>query len=84
MLLETKPEVVSFHFGLPASEIVQTIKSAGIFVLSSATTVAEARLLERGGVDAVIARRSRALTSANNPACFHSCPKLSTPCAFRS
>jgi nitronate monooxygenase len=56
MLLETKPEVVSFHFGLPAPEIVQAIKSAGIFVLSSATTVAEARLLENRGVDAVIAQ----------------------------
>src|SRR5215218_3599040 len=35
MLVETKPEVVSFHFGLPAPEIVQAIKAAGIFVLSS-------------------------------------------------
>ena len=51
MLLETKPGV-SFHFGLP--EIAQAIKSAGIVVLSSATTVAEARLLEERGVDAVI------------------------------
>jgi nitronate monooxygenase len=60
MLLETKPEVVSFHFGLPAREIVQAIKSAGIFVLSSATTVAEARLLEEWGVDAVIAQGTEA------------------------
>jgi len=64
MLLEQKPEVVSFHFGLPDQEIVDTIKSAGIFIQSSATTVAEARMLERRGVDAVIAqgnsnRRSR-------------------------
>jgi nitronate monooxygenase len=41
---------------MPAPEIVQTIKAAGIFVLSSATTVAEARLLEQWGVDAVIAQ----------------------------
>jgi nitronate monooxygenase len=60
MLLETEPEVVSFHFGLPAPEIVQAIKSAGIFVLSSATTVAEARLLEERGVDAVIAQGTEA------------------------
>jgi nitronate monooxygenase len=56
MLLDEKPEVVSFHFGLPDPEIVQTIKSAGIFIISSATTVAEARLLERRGVDAIIAQ----------------------------
>ena len=56
MLLDTEPEVVSFHFGLPAPEIVQAIKSAGIFVVSSATTVAEARLLEERGVNAVIAQ----------------------------
>ena len=56
MLLDTEPEVVSFHFGLPAPEIVQAIKSAGIFVVSSATTVAEAQLLEERGVNAVIAQ----------------------------
>src|SRR5579862_5489571 len=39
MLLEEKPEVVSFHFGLPDQAVVEAIKSAGIFVLSSATTV---------------------------------------------
>jgi nitronate monooxygenase len=56
MLLDTEPEVVSFHFGLPAPEILKAIKSAGIFVVSSATTVAEARLLEERGVNAVIAQ----------------------------
>lgn len=60
MLLEEKPEVVSFHFGLPDQGVVDTIKSAGIFIQSSATTVAEARILERRGVDAVIAQGSEA------------------------
>jgi len=60
MLLEQKPEVVSFHFGLPDQEVVDAIKSAGIFTQSSATTVAEARMLERRGVDAVIAQGSEA------------------------
>ncbi len=45
LLLETKPEVVSFHFGLPAPDVVQALKAAGIFLISSATTVAEARIL---------------------------------------
>lgn len=60
MLLDQKPEVVSFHFGLPDQEVVETIKSAGIFIQSSATTVAEACILERRGVDAIIAQGSEA------------------------
>jgi nitronate monooxygenase len=60
MLLEMKPEVVSFHFGLPEAAVVEAIKSAGIFILSSATTVAEARTLERRGIDAVIAQGTEA------------------------
>ena len=60
MLLRAKPQVVSFHFGLPHPEIVQAIKGAGIFIISSATTVAEARTLEGCGVDAIIAQGTEA------------------------
>jgi nitronate monooxygenase len=60
MLLRTKPEMVSFHFGLPRSEIVRAIKDAGIFIISSATTVAEAKTLEECGVDAIIAQGTEA------------------------
>jgi nitronate monooxygenase len=51
-----KPPVVSFHFGLPSPELVRHIKNWGAKVISSATTVAEARHLEEHGVDAVIAQ----------------------------
>lgn len=60
MLLKARPEVVSFHFGLPRQEVVDAIKDAGIFVQSSATTSAEARRLEAAGVDAVIAQGTEA------------------------
>ena len=60
ILLRLKPQLVSFHFGLPPPEIIKAIKDAGIFVISSATTVAEARLLEKGGVDAIIAQGTEA------------------------
>lgn len=60
LLLETRPEMVSFHFGMPQPEIVGALKSAGIFILSSATTVAEARLLEEQGCDAIIAQGTEA------------------------
>lgn len=56
MLLRSRPEMVSFHFGLPRPEIVQALREAGIFIISSATTVAEARTLEDRGVDAIIAQ----------------------------
>ncbi len=50
-----RPEVVSFHFGLPAPDLLERVKRTGAKVLSSATTVAEALWLEARGVDAVIA-----------------------------
>lgn len=50
------PPVVSFHFGLPAPELLARVKSWGSRVLSSATTVKEAQWLEAHGVDAVIAQ----------------------------
>jgi nitronate monooxygenase len=53
---EQKPEIVSFHFGLPPMPLYQRVKRTGSLVLSSATTVAEARWLEERGVDAVIAQ----------------------------
>ncbi len=51
-----KPPVVSFHFGLPAADLLARVKAWGAVVLSSATTVAEARWLEAHGADAIIAQ----------------------------
>jgi nitronate monooxygenase len=53
---ETKPGVVSFHFGLPDDGLLKRVKAAGCAVLASATTVAEARWLEARGVDAIVAQ----------------------------
>jgi nitronate monooxygenase len=53
---ELKPEVLSFHFGLPEPGLMRRVKAAGCIVLGSATTAAEARWLEQRGVDAVIAQ----------------------------
>jgi nitronate monooxygenase len=53
---ELKPEVVSFHFGLPAPALLARTKDAGCIVMASATTVAEARWLEAKGCDAIIAQ----------------------------
>ena len=56
VLAEFEPQVVSFHFGLPAAELVARVKSWGASVISSATTVEEARWLAANGADAVIAQ----------------------------
>jgi nitronate monooxygenase len=56
VLEDFKPPVVSFHFGLPSAELMRRVKSWGSKVLSSATTVDEARYLEAHGVDGVIAQ----------------------------
>jgi nitronate monooxygenase len=52
---EFKPEVVSFHFGLPAQDLLDRVKATRARVIASATTVREAQWLEAHGCDAVIA-----------------------------
>lgn len=56
LLEEFKPPVVSFHFGLPSHALLERIRRWDCKVLSTATTVEEARWLEARGVDAVIAQ----------------------------
>jgi nitronate monooxygenase len=56
VVAELRPRVVSFHFGLPERSLVDRLRSAGCVVVSSATTVAEARWLEDHGADAIIAQ----------------------------
>jgi nitronate monooxygenase len=60
LLAEFKPAVVSFHFGLPNGELLARVRAWGAKVLSSATTVEEARWLETQGVDAIIAQGAEA------------------------
>jgi nitronate monooxygenase len=57
---EFKPEIVSFHFGLPAQDLLDRVKATKACVIGSATTVREARRLESHGCDAVIAMGSEA------------------------
>ena len=60
ILEEFKPPIVSFHFGLPHADLMQRVKSWGAKIISSATTVAEARWLEAHGADAIIAQGNEA------------------------
>ena len=56
LLSAIRPPVVSFHFGLPSPDLLQRVRSWGGKILSSATTLDEARWLETHGVDAIIAQ----------------------------
>ena len=82
---ELKPEVVSFHFGLPDKALVKRVKDAGCIVISSATIVREAVWLEDNGADAIIAQGAEAgghrgmfLTDsiANQPGTFALVPQV--------
>jgi nitronate monooxygenase len=57
---EIRPAVVSFHYGLPEKELMAGVKAAGCKIICSATTVDEARVLETGGCDAIIAQGAEA------------------------
>ncbi|TGN41703.1 NAD(P)H-dependent flavin oxidoreductase [Marinobacter confluentis] len=48
MLVETRPAVVSFHFGLPPAEFVAALKNAGIYLMATATTVEEGQQIDAG------------------------------------
>lgn len=55
-LVEAKPAVVSFHFGLPATAQIDALRAAGIHTLASATNLREAELIAAAGVDGIVAQ----------------------------
>jgi nitronate monooxygenase len=56
LLLETRPAVVSFHFGLPSANAIIQLKAAGILLLASATNLDEAERAVAAGIDAIVAQ----------------------------
>ncbi|MGG6429695.1 NAD(P)H-dependent flavin oxidoreductase [Acetobacter ghanensis] len=56
MLLEVRPPVISFHFGVPDAETVAALRGTGAILLASVTSLAEARTAKKAGMDAVIAQ----------------------------
>jgi nitronate monooxygenase len=51
-----RPPVLSFHFGLPAADLLARVRGWGSRVIGCATTVTEARWLAERGVDAIVAQ----------------------------
>ena len=56
LLLDRRPRVVSFHFGLPDADKVAALKAAGCALISTATSLDEARAAKAAGMDAVVAQ----------------------------
>jgi nitronate monooxygenase len=59
-LLACRPKVASFHFGLPKPHAIEALKRAGVKLVGNATNVAEAKALEAGGMDAIVAQGAEA------------------------
>jgi nitronate monooxygenase len=59
-VLDARPPIFSFTFGIPDRDAIARLKSRGIVILGSATTVDEARALEAAGADAIVAQGSEA------------------------
>lgn len=56
LLLEERPAVVSFHFGLPPQDKIDALKAAGIVLFTTATSLDEARQVEAAGIDVIVAQ----------------------------
>jgi nitronate monooxygenase len=56
VLLEHRPAVISFHFGVPSASAIDALKRAGACLLATVTSAAEARVVEAAGIDVVIAQ----------------------------
>ncbi|MFA5520555.1 MAG: nitronate monooxygenase [Castellaniella sp.] len=56
MLVQERPPIVSFHFGLPSADAIQRLKGAGIILMATATTLGEAQRIEESGLDFIVAQ----------------------------
>ena len=56
LMVELRPRVVSFHYGLPERSLMEPLKAAGCVIQGTATTGEEARWLEARGADAIVAQ----------------------------
>lgn len=56
LLLEQRPAIVSFHFGLPEESWIRALQDVGIKTMATATSLAEARMIAAAGVDLIVAQ----------------------------
>jgi nitronate monooxygenase len=89
VLLDTRPAVVSFHFGLPRQDWIDRLKARGIRLLATATSLHEARLIETAGLDAIVAQGAEAggydkKSSSTGSSTTTTTPASSTPAPSKS
>lgn len=68
LVLETRPALVSFHFGLPHPHQIQALKQAGILTMVSATNLIEAQLIEQAGIDII---NAQGIEAGGHRGCFN-------------
>lgn len=56
VLLDEKVEIVSFTFGILEPDVIELLKSRGIKLIGTATSVREAKMLDQLGADAIVAQ----------------------------
>lgn len=56
LLLDLRPPIISFHFGLPPDHFIRACKDVGIYLIATATSQAEAQAAQQAGMDAVVAQ----------------------------
>ncbi|MFN3525109.1 MAG: NAD(P)H-dependent flavin oxidoreductase [Paracoccus sp. (in: a-proteobacteria)] len=56
VLLETRPAVISFHFGVPRADQIASLRQTGAILIASATSLAEAQQIRDAGLDAIVAQ----------------------------
>jgi nitronate monooxygenase len=56
VLLAERPPIVSFHFGVPARDRIEALRTAGIVLLATATNLEEGKIIAAAGIDAVVAQ----------------------------
>jgi len=56
LLIELRPAVISFHFGLPSIDRIRAFHEAGMTLLATATDLREAQRIEAAGIDAIVAQ----------------------------
>jgi nitronate monooxygenase len=60
VIIDEKVPICTFTFGIPSADVINQLKNHSIIIMGTATTVEEANLNEKAGMDAVVLQGSEA------------------------
>lgn len=69
LVIELNVPIVSFHFGIPRLEQIFILKNANVITMATATSLNEAQLIEKSGIDVIVAQ---GIESGGHRGIFHS------------